>query len=634
MIWLPVFGSLATALLRRHLAVTVVLLAAPALRAELPAPRPNILWLTSEDHGIQVGCYGDAQAVTPHIDALAAKGLRYRFVWSNAPVCAPARTTLISGLYPTATGGEHMRSAVPFPAGLAMYPRLLQEAGYYTSNNVKEDYNFVDPAGGKGWDDSSREAHWRNGPEGRPFFAVFNSTRSHENQIRRPGAPSHDPARMRVPAYHPDTPEVRRDWAFYYDSVSAADADAGQRLAELEEAGLADDTIVFYFADHGSGMPRSKRWPGNSGLQVPLVVYIPEKFGHLRPADYQPGGVSDRLVSFVDFAPTLLSLVGAKPCEWMQGRAFLGPRPAPAPVAVHGFRGRMDERHDLVRSVSDGRYVYIRNYLPYLPSGQHVAFQFRTPTTRQWQERFLANDVNPAQAAFWQPHPAEELYDLQVDPDEIRNLANSPTHTAIKARLRSAQQAQAREIVDVGFLPEIELLNRRPGLSPYDLARLPGAYPFAEVFAMAELASLGGAAAVPALCEGARASDSAVRYWAVVGLRIQGGANAAALTALRQALGDPAPAVRIAAAEALVRSGPKADRAGALEVLATLADPAKNEALTAFTALGALDALGPVAAPLRERIAGFTAEAARLPHGRYNILLPDLLQHLKQELQP
>lgn len=621
--------------MRSLLPIIAGLLFVASLSAQPPAARPNILWLTSEDHGPQVGCYGDEQAVTPHIDALAARGLRYRFAWANAPVCAPARTTIISGLYPSSTGAEHMRSAVPFPAALAMYPRLLQQAGYYTSNNVKEDYNFREPANGKGWDESSNQAHWRNRPAGRPFFSIFNSTRSHESQIRqRPPQPGHDPAKMRVPAYHPDTPEVRRDWAQYYDSVSAADADAGRRLAELEAAGLAEDTIVFYFADHGSGMPRSKRWPGNSGLQVPLVVYIPEKFRDLRPADYAPGGVSDRLVSFIDLAPTLLSLAGAAAPDWMQGGAFLGPLTAPAPRYVHGLRGRMDERHDLVRSVSDGRYVYIRNYLPDLPAGQHVAFQFRTATTREWYELFRAGGLNAAQSAFWEPHPAEELYDLKADPDEVRNLAGSTAHAAIKQRLRAAQQEHARKIVDVGFLPESELINRRPGISPYDIARTPGSYPFEEVFAMAELASL-GVDSLPALCAGVRADDSAVRYWAVVGLRLHGdAASNAVLTALRHALADNAAAVKIAAAETLVRMGPPADRVELLEMLATLADPATNEALTAFAALGALENLGDLAASVRPRVAGFDAKSARQPHARYNILFPDLLEHLKQPSQP
>ncbi len=249
--------------------------------------RPNILWLTSEDHGPHMGCYGDKYATTPHVDALAARGMIYTHCWSNAPVCAPARTTLIAGMYAPSTGGQHMRSMVPFPAGKQMFPQLLRAAGYYCTNNSKEDYNVTQP--GQVWDESSRQAHWKKRPQEKPFFAVFNSTKSHESKIRvRPHKAMHDPAQAPLPAYHPDTPEVRQDWAQYYDIVSEADADAGQRLKELDEAGLADDTIVFYFADHGSGMPRSKRWPYNSGLQVPLVVYIPEKFKHLRPTITRP----------------------------------------------------------------------------------------------------------------------------------------------------------------------------------------------------------------------------------------------------------------------------------------------------------------------------------------------------------
>ena len=210
-----------------------------------------------------MGCYGDSLATTPNVDALANRGLRYTHAWSNAPVCAPARTTLISGLYAPSTGGEHMRSMVPFPAGKKMYPVYLRDAGYYCTNNSKEDYNIAKT--GTVWDASSNRAHWRNRAAGQPFFAIFNSTRSHESKLLvRPHKKLLDPARVRVPAYHPDTPEVRQDWAQYYDTVTDADTDAGRVLAALEAYGLADDTIVFYYADHGSGMPRSKRWPYNS----------------------------------------------------------------------------------------------------------------------------------------------------------------------------------------------------------------------------------------------------------------------------------------------------------------------------------------------------------------------------------
>ena len=232
---------------------------------------------------------------------------------------------------------------------------------------------------------------------------------------------------MRLPAYHPDTPEVRHDWAQYYDKITEMDAIAGRHLQELEEAGLAEDTIVFFYGDNGSGMPRSKRWPYNSGLQVPLHRFTSRRSSkHLAPKDYKPGGPPDRLVGFVDFAPTLLSLAGVKAPDWMQGHAFLGSSTAPAPEYLHGLRGRMDERYDLVRSVRNERYVYIRNYMPHLIYGQYINYMFQTPTTRVWKQLYDEGKLKPPQTFFWEPKPAEELYDLQTDPDEVKNLVGSP----------------------------------------------------------------------------------------------------------------------------------------------------------------------------------------------------------------
>ena len=300
--------------------------------------RPNILWLTSEDNGPQLGCYGDEFADTPNIDKLAAKGMIYLNAWSNAPVCAPARTTIISGMYPPCLGAEHMRSMVPLPEGFRMFPQYLREAGYYCTNNVKEDYNIKKP--GQVWDDSSRKAHWKHRKSDQPFFAVFNSTVSHESQIRkRPHSAVHDPAKVSLPPYHPDAPEVRQDWAQYYDKITEMDAQIGQRLKELEEAGLADDTIVFYYGDHGSGMPRSKRWLYQSGLHIPLIVYVPEKYRDLAPSDYSLGGNSDQLTGFIDLAPTVLSLAGIKPPENFQGRALMGQYQQPGPKYMYGFSG-------------------------------------------------------------------------------------------------------------------------------------------------------------------------------------------------------------------------------------------------------------------------------------------------------
>ncbi len=595
--------------------------------------RPNILWISSEDNGPQLGCYGDKYATTPNVDRLAAKGMLYRRVWSCAPVCAPARTTIISGMYPPSTGSDHMRSLVALPAGKKMFPQFLREAGYYCANNVKEDYNLAKP--GQVWDESSGKAHWRNRATGQPFFAVFNSTKSHESQIRtRPHQAVHDPAKARVPAYHPETPEARQDWAQYYDQVSEADADAGRVLAELEKDGLAADTIVFYWADHGPGMPRNKRSPCNSGLQVPLVVYFPEKWRALAPPEYQAGGASDRLVSFVDYAPTVLSLAGIRPPDWMQGHAFAGKFTAPLQPFIYGFRGRMDERPDLTRSVTDGRFVYLRNYRTDLPWGQHIEYMFQMPTTRVWKELFDAGKLNDAQAAFWKPKPPEELYDLQSDPDEVRNLADAPEHAAIKAKLRAAQQELARKIRDVGFLPEGERLARAKEQPLYDFGHDDSRYPFERVLAAAELASLSKAEALPELKKALTDSDSGVRYWGALGLRLRGAsAVTAAKAELRAALADASPEVRIAAAQALAQFGGPTEAPAALAVLAGLAPWGPNSVFVSMAALNALDALDrPAVSVVLKDVLPTLPLSGPVSEARYSSYVPRLVEDLAASL--
>ncbi|MCY4507510.1 MAG: sulfatase, partial [Acidobacteria bacterium] len=374
---------------RAIVAAAVVAAVLAGVGAAHAQERPNILWLSSEDNGPALGAYGDAYADTPSLDRLAERGTVYLNAWSNAPVCAPARTAIITGMYPPAVGAHHMRSRVRLPDGVPMFPQLLRAAGYYATNNAKEDYNVEKP--GRVWDESSNEAHWRNRPGhgtpgAAPFFAVFNLGITHESRIRqRPHEAVHDPAGVRVPAYHPDTPEVRQDWAQYYDRLTEMDAQVGERLAELEAAGLDGDTIVVYFGDHGVGLPRGKRSLLDSGLRVPLIVYVPPRFRELAGAGYRARASTAELVAFVDLAPTMLSLAGIPPPDHMHGRALLGPHRDPPAEYLYGFRGRMDERYDSVRAVRDGRYVYVRNYAPHRVYGQHVAYMFQTPTTRVWK---------------------------------------------------------------------------------------------------------------------------------------------------------------------------------------------------------------------------------------------------------
>lgn len=588
----------------KKLALILLLLALPVSR--LAANElPNILWITSEDNGPHLGCYGDEYSVSPNLDALAAKGMIYLHASSNAPVCAPARTTIISGLYPTSTGSQHMRSQASLPKDFQMYPVYLRKAGYYCTNNSKEDYNLKKD--GKIWDESSGKAHWKNRKEGQPFFAIFNHGISHESQIRNAIKPKdriHDPSKVRIPAYHPDTTNVRKNWAQYYDRITMMDKGIAKNLKEIEEAGLADDTIIFYFGDHGSGMPRSKRWPYNSGLHVPMIVHFPAKWKHLAPKKYKTGGSSDRPVGFIDLAPTLLSLAGVKPPEWMQGHAFAGKFQTEPPEFSYGFRGRMDERIDMVRTVRGKRFIYIRNYMPHRPYGQHVNYMFITQTTQDWFRLHKEGKLNAAQDRFWNTKPAEELYDLNEDPDEVNNLVSSPEHQATLIKMRQALREWTRNIRDVGFLSEWEVHERANQLTPYEMGHDESKYDFEKIFAAADLATSSSRDQVDQVLKLFGDDDPAVRYWGAIGLLCQKkhGFDVGRAT-LHKALQDASPMVRILAAESLGRYGEPGDVEAALKVLMKYAAPDANVFLgiSAWNALDDLDQRArPVANALKE----------------------------------
>lgn len=597
--------------------------------------RPNVLWITSEDNGPHLGCYGDEFASTSNLDALAEIGTIYRYCWSNAPVCAPARTTLISGMYPPSTGAEHMRSLVRLPKTCRLYPEYLREAGYFCTNNSKEDYNLT--ASRKIWDQSNRKAHWRNRREGQPFFSIFNFTVSHESQIRkRPHEAIHDPELVRLPAYHPDTPETRQDWAQYYDKVSEMDKQAGHILDQLREDGLFEDTIIFYYSDHGSGMPRSKRWPYNSGLHVPLIIYMPEKFLHLSSSDFQAGGESQRLVSFVDFAPTLLSLCGIKPPDHFQGHAFLGEHVTEAQPYIYGFRGRMDERYDMVRTVRDDRYVYIRNYMPHQIYGQYIDYMFQTPTTRVWHDLFHAGKLTPPQTHFWQNKASEELYDLHADSDEVENLASSTNHQTVLKQMRDAQEAWAVRIRDVGFLSEAQVHSRSTaaGVTPYEYAQSE-AYDLVSIMNAAGKASSWLDEDTPELLRMLTDDDSALRYWAVMGCLIRGenvvNSRADKIVARFQ---DPDPAVRVIAAHAIAlytNQDHLLDQA--LEVLLEYANVEEHGLYLSIMALNGLDELDQRARSKEQAIKLLPAASDDVP-GRMQSYTHRLILKTLKDLKP
>ena len=600
--------------------------AAPILAAAADAKKPNILWLTWEDIGPHLHCFGDEYSTTPNFDRLARRGCMYVNTWASAPVCAPARTAIATGVCPTSLGAEHMRSMTRLPAGWKMFPGYLRDAGYYCTNNGKEDYNVEKPQGT--WDISvggngdaaggysPSNGHWRNRQPGQPFFSVFNNMTTHESRIFRSASnPNliHDPAKARVPAFMPDILEVRRDWAQYHDLLSAEDAQHQARLEELAQDGLMEDTIIIVTSDHGCGMPRYKRFPYDSGLHVPMILVFPEKYRHLAPKDYVAGGKSDRLLNTMDLAPTMLSLAGIKPLDFYHGQAFAGLYERPERSYNFGFRGRMDERYDLMRSVRDKHYIYIRNYNPHKIYGQHVNYMWSLPSTPVWERLYLEGKLKAPQTYFWETKPAEELYDLRADPDEVNNLAGLPQHRATVERFRKAHRDHELEVRDVGFLPEGEIHARATQSTPYEMGHDGKQYPMERIFAAADLASSTRPGVTGQLETAMKDADSAVRYWGVMGVLMRGADEVKkAQPALRKSLNDPSPHVRIAAAEALGRY----DDAEIQKVVPLLIQHANAPLMgvyVAIQALNAIDALGKKAAPWKAEIAAMKEVDPKAP---------------------
>ncbi len=477
-----------------------------------PNNKPNILWIVSEDNSPWLGCYGDSIATTPNLDKLASESILFTNAYSNAPVCAPSRNTLITGIFSPAMGTQHMRSAYKIPDSIQWYPKYLKEAGYYTTNNSKKDYNTSDKP--EVWNESSKTATYRNRKEGQPFFHIQNLMTSHESRLHRDSVPRyHKPGDVKLYPYHPDTPEMRSDYAVYYDRLQDVDTEIGKILHHLEKEGLAENTIVFYYSDHGGPVAGTKRFATQQGLHVPLIVRIPEKFKHL--TQYKPGTKVTRPVGFIDFPPTLIKLIGADIPEQFQGKPFL--RPENEDNLVFGFAGRMDERINMVRTVTDGKYRYTRNYMPYRPYGQPVQFLWKAKGMQSWHQTYLNGKTNEAQAAFFEARPAEELYDIQKDPYQLHNLANNIAFA--KAKQELSQQLTQWQIQnrDAGFIPEAMLQELDTKGTIYDYTHS-DAYPIEEIMALAQAAGSGNQEHFSRFLEALKSNHPVKQYWGSIGL--------------------------------------------------------------------------------------------------------------------
>ena len=523
------------------------------------ADRPNVVWIVSEDNSIHyLRHFFEGGAETPAIEKLAAHGLTFDHAFSNAPVCSVARTTLATSCYgPRIATQYHRRyQMAPMPDGLRMFPAYLRDAGYYTTNNSKTDYNATPSK--DVWDESSNKASWRNRPDkSQPFFHMASHAESHEGRLHfnretfETKKTQHDPAAVKLADYFPDTPLFRYTHAHYLDCMTTIDGIVADTVAKLEEDGLLEDTFIFYFGDHGGVLPRGKGYIYESGLHVPLVVRVPKKFQHLVDAD--PATRVKGFVEFVDFGPTVLNLAGAEIPKQIDGKAFLGEGISIAEVNKRdesfGYADRFDEKYEFIRSIRKGRFQYIRHYQPWLPDGLQNNYRYKMLAFTEWRDLYKAGKLSGPQAQFFEAKPVELLFDCEADPHQVKNLADDPAHAETLATLRERLTEKVKSLPDLSFYPESEMLAQAM-TNPVAFGRQHQA-DIATCVDTANLALQPFVDVKPGI-EAALASDDPVhRYWAAM-VCSAFGKNAAALTSkVEPLLQDPKEIVRIRAAEFL-----------------------------------------------------------------------------------
>lgn len=487
------------------------------------ADRPNIVWITSEDNSKHyLKLFDDNGVATPNIEALAKDGLAYTHAFSNAPVCSAARSTLISGCYGPRLASQYHRKIeqVSMPASLEMFPAYLRKAGYYTTNNNKEDYNIVKTEGV--WDESSKKATWRNRSEGQPFFHVQNIGVTHESSLHfsreqmNAKKPETDPAAFTVQSNHPETELFNYTNAMYRDKIVQMDKIVGEIVSQLKEDGLLESTIIFYFADNGGVLPGSKGYLYETGVHVPLVVHVPAKYRHL--VDAKPGSRINGFVSFVDFGATVLNLAGVDVPEEMDGKAFLGEGVDAGEVEkrneAFSYADRFDEKYDMVRALRKGRYKYIRSYQPYNYDALWNNYRYKQLAYQEWLSLYKEGALDKEDTWFFESRPAELLFDVEADPYETKNLAGDPVHTIALLEMREKLNERVRQMPDLSFYPEHYLVKNafdNPVKFGQDRRKAIGEY-----IAIADLVLLGFDEAKPGIEAALKSDDPWKRYWGLI----------------------------------------------------------------------------------------------------------------------
>lgn len=445
-----------------------IALTACAQKENKTTEHPNIVWITSEDNSKHYMKLFDEHGVsTPNIESLASHGIVFDRAFSNAAVCSAARSTLISGVYgPRAASHYHRRlQSVPMPDNIEMYPAYLKEAGYYTTNCYKEDYNIY--KSDTVWDDSSKKASWRNRKEGQPFFHVFNIMTTHESRIHfsqedfETKKTLTDPESCFVQPNHPKTKLMKFTNAWYRDKIVQMDTEVGQVLDELKKDGLMESTFIFYFGDHGGVLPGSKGYILETGLHIPLVVYVPEKYKHL--VNIKPGTRTDGFVSFVDFGATLMSIAGIEIPKGIDGKPFLGKNVSARELnerdQVFSYSDRMDEKYDMVRAIRKGKYKYLRNFQPINFDGLMNNYRYKQLVYKEWSQLNDEHQLNDVQSQFFNVKAPEALYDVEADPFETKNLALDPAFKNKLIELRNILNKQMLDINDLALYPEFYLIK-------------------------------------------------------------------------------------------------------------------------------------------------------------------------------
>ncbi len=543
---------------RFHLLLLGIALFFSCSKNQPELPPPNIVWITSEDNSVHyLKMFDENGVTTPSIEALAKGGITYHNAFSNAPVCSVARSTLISGTYAPRTGVQFHRkiAKVPLPDSLKMFPAYLKEAGYYTANNSKEDYNFIKDAGV--WDESSSEASYHKRSEGQPFFYVRNFATSHESRLHFTRAQmdsvktSNDPAAFRGFPNHPDTEIFQYTNAYYRDKIQQMDRQVGEVVAQLEEDGLLDNTFIFYFGDHGGVLPGSKGYVYETGLHVPLVVYVPSAYH--QSTGVQPGSAIHGFVSFIDFGPTVLNLAGISIPEQMDGRPFLGPGINPEEVKnrdlTYSYADRFDEKYDMVRAVRKGDLKYIRNYQPFNFDGLMNNYRYRMLGYQEWDSLYRVGELDPIQAAFFMSKPAEMLYNLSRDPYETTNLVEDAEYASQLKDMRLQLDQWIKGMPDLSFFPEHVLIERA-----FDNPVAFGQDHKQQIIKYIETSNLAletFVTARPQLEKSLTSSDPWERYWALIVCSSFGDQAQQLLPQIKQATDDPEPLNRVRAAEYL-----------------------------------------------------------------------------------